>query len=168
MNEKLGERWFRDVFIKQCGPERPQLLILDVHSSYETLGLLELAMAEQRHIVCLSQHTTHILQPLDRSAFGPFNKAYNAACSEFLSESQYHVVNKSSFLSLFKKAFDEDMMEENIHNGLKVCGIVPFLSRRNHPETYHPSVLSDIPTSALPKSPTSQVPSHSPRQSASV
>lgn len=43
MNEEIGEFWFRDVFLKNCGTERPQLL-LDGHSSHETLGLLELAV----------------------------------------------------------------------------------------------------------------------------
>jgi hypothetical protein len=40
MNEEIGEQWFKDVFLKQCGPKRRQLLILDDHSSHETLRLL--------------------------------------------------------------------------------------------------------------------------------
>ncbi|XP_062582083.1 uncharacterized protein LOC134243872 [Saccostrea cucullata] len=57
MTEELGERWFRDVFLKNCGPERPQLLILDGHSSHETLGLLELAMKENIYNICLLSPT---------------------------------------------------------------------------------------------------------------
>jgi hypothetical protein len=53
MTEELGEKWFRDVFLKQCGPERPQLLLLDGHSSHETLGLLELAVRENIQVLCL-------------------------------------------------------------------------------------------------------------------
>lgn len=75
INEEIAEKWFREVFLQHCGPERPQLLLLDGHSSHESLGLLELAIHENIEIFCLPPHTTHALQPLDRSVFGPFNKA---------------------------------------------------------------------------------------------
>ena len=30
MNDELGEKWFQQVFLEHCGPQRPQLIILDV------------------------------------------------------------------------------------------------------------------------------------------
>ena len=45
MTDEIGELWFKEVFLANCGSERPQVLILDGHSSHETLALLELAMA---------------------------------------------------------------------------------------------------------------------------
>lgn len=47
MTDELGERWFRNIFLKICGPERPQLLLLDGHSSHVSLGTLELAIANR-------------------------------------------------------------------------------------------------------------------------
>lgn len=44
MNDEIGERWFEDVFLMECGKERPQLLILDGHSSHESLSIIELAI----------------------------------------------------------------------------------------------------------------------------
>lgn len=114
INEEIAEKWFREVFLQHCGPERPQLLLLDGHSSHESLGLLELAIHENIEIFCLPPHTTHALQPLDRSVFGPFNKAYDTACSEFLSQAPYHAVNKQTFPSLFKKAWESGVNKENI------------------------------------------------------
>lgn len=46
MEDALGELWFRDHFLKSCGPDRPQLILLDSHSSHETLWLLEAAQAK--------------------------------------------------------------------------------------------------------------------------
>ena len=46
MVDLLGEEWFKCCFLKYCGPSRPQLLILDGHSSHESLGLLELANSQ--------------------------------------------------------------------------------------------------------------------------
>ncbi|XP_069112283.1 tigger transposable element-derived protein 6-like [Argopecten irradians] len=168
MTEELGERWFRDVFLKQCGPERPQLLLLDGHSSHETLGILEMAVANHIHVFCLPPHTTHMLQPLDRSVFGPFNRAYNQACSEFLAESAYHVVNKGSFPQLFKKAWDVGVSPNNIVSGFKACGIVPLNPQAVPAAAYQPSVATDLPhksdnripiaTTATSTSPMSSVP----------
>ncbi|XP_045210605.2 jerky protein homolog-like [Mercenaria mercenaria] len=61
MDDNLGERWFNEVFLEFCGSERPQLLILDGHSSHETLGILMRAMEENIHILALPPHTTHAL-----------------------------------------------------------------------------------------------------------
>ena len=59
MTEELGEKWFRDVFLKQCGTELAQLLLLDGHSSHESLGLLELAVAVTENIQILCLHPSH-------------------------------------------------------------------------------------------------------------
>jgi hypothetical protein len=53
MTDALGEIWFRDIFLKHCGSARPQLLILDGHSSHETLAILDMAMQENIHILSL-------------------------------------------------------------------------------------------------------------------
>ena len=59
MTEELGEKWFRDVFLKQCGTELAQLLLLDGHSSHESPGLLELAVAVTENIQVLCLHPSH-------------------------------------------------------------------------------------------------------------
>ena len=104
MNDALGEVWFREIFLKNCGDARPQLLILDGHSSHETLAILELALQENIHILSLPPHTTHVLQPLDRTVFGPLNTAYNSVCSEYLGQNALNTVNKWTFQGLFNKA----------------------------------------------------------------
>ncbi|KAL8578093.1 hypothetical protein ACOMHN_055413 [Nucella lapillus] len=46
MNDSLGVQWFEKVFLRHCGGERPQLLILNSHSSHEVMELLEKAKEE--------------------------------------------------------------------------------------------------------------------------
>ena len=46
MDKTLGCGSFETVFLKECGAERPQLLIIDSHYSHEPLDLLECAMRE--------------------------------------------------------------------------------------------------------------------------
>ncbi|XP_069114296.1 uncharacterized protein [Argopecten irradians] len=114
-----------------------------MYSLHETLGLLEMAVQNNVHIFCLPPHTTHMLQPLDRSVFGPFNKQYNEACSEFLAKSAYHVVNKGSFPALFRKAWDNEVSGQNIVSGFRARGIVPFNPQAVPAAAYQPSAATD-------------------------
>jgi transposase len=139
INDDIGSKWFTEVFLRHCGPHRPQLLILDGHGSHETLSILEKAEQENITILALPPHTTHFLQPLDRSVFGPFNKAYNRYCSEFLSDHPCNLVNKWTFPGLFSKAWVTAMTKQNIVNGFRGCGIYP-LNKAAVPESaYLPS-----------------------------
>ena len=126
MNDTIGEKWFRNVFLKNCGDQRPLLLILDGQSSHEYLAILDCALANNVLILSLPPHTTHSLQPLDRSLFGPFSAAYNAACSEFMSENVLNMVKKRSFPGLIKIAWEKSFTEQNIRNGFEACGIYPL------------------------------------------
>ncbi|GFR59263.1 DDE-domain-containing protein [Elysia marginata] len=96
----MGEEWFRHVFLRHCGPARPQVRLLDSHSSHEVVELLHLAWKENIHLVALLPHTTQELQPLDKVVFGPFYKTYSRACAEFMSARTAHIVNKATWPKL--------------------------------------------------------------------
>lgn len=89
-------------------------------------------------------HTTHFLQPLDRSLFGPFNKAFNKFCSDFLSKSALNIINKWTFPSLFKSAWENGVTSENIVSGFRACGIYPFNPHAIPISAYLPSLASDV------------------------
>lgn len=71
MCDLLREMWFWQVFIPNNVPKRPQLLVLDSHSSHEDLGLLQEAVKENI-ILAMPPHTSHHLQPSDKCVFVPF------------------------------------------------------------------------------------------------
>ncbi|KAK3108839.1 hypothetical protein FSP39_017026 [Pinctada imbricata] len=148
MTDELGELWFKEIFLAECGPERPQLLILDGHSSHETLAIIELAMEENIAILCLPPHTTHVLQPLDRSVFGPLNTAYNTACSEYLNENILNNVSKWSFPGLFNTAWEKAVTTTIIQSGFKACGIVPYNPSAVPDDMVAPSIPTDVPLQA--------------------
>ena len=150
MNDTIGEKWFRNVFLKNCGDQRPLLLILDGHSSHESLAILKCALANNLHILSLLPHITHSLQPLDRSVFGPFSAAYNAACSEFMSEDVLHMVNKWSFPGLIKITWEKSFTEQNIMSGFEACAIYPFNRHKVSAAAYAPSIPTDTPVCEVP------------------
>ena len=143
MEDVLGVEWFRNVFLANCGPQRPQLLLLDSHSSHEVLGLLEKAKEEDIHIFTFPPHTTHYLQPLDRSCFGPLSAKYNQVCSIHLAKDPCNEVTKRSFPGLFAKAWDLAMTPANVKAGFAASGIYPFNPAAVPSSAYSPSVPFD-------------------------
>ena len=145
ITEDIGENWFDEVFLKHCGPKRPQLPIFDGHSSHETLAIIERAMEENIALISLPPHCTHYLQPLDRSVFGPFKTSYNDHCSDFMSEHPLHVVNKWTFPSLLNNAWQSAFTEANIRSGFASCGICPVNRNAIPDSAFAPSASTDIP-----------------------
>ncbi|KAL8593856.1 hypothetical protein ACOMHN_018068 [Nucella lapillus] len=140
MNDSLGVQWFEKVFLRHCGGERPQLLILDSHSSHEVLELLDKAKEEEIYIYTLPPHTTHHLQPLDRAVLGPLKKAYNVVCTEFMSESPARSVNKASWPELFRAAWEATLTRKDlIQKAFSATGIYPFNPKAVLEEAFMPS-----------------------------
>lgn len=147
MTDALGEQWFEEVFLKYCGPHRPQLLILDSHRSHEVLGLLQMAKANGIHILALPPHTTAWLQPLDRTVFGPLSRSYNKVCSEFLGNNPCNLINKATWPALFSSAWESSVTPNNIKAGFKACGIYPVDLGAIPDQAFHTSIPFDIPLS---------------------
>lgn len=147
MTDALGEQWFEEVFLKYCGPHRPQLLILDSHRSHEVLGLLQMAKANGIHILALPPHTTAWLQPLDRTVFGPLSRSYNKVCSEYLSKNPSNLINKATWPALFSSAWESSVTPNNIKAGFKACGIFPVNLGAIPDQAFHTSIPFDIPLS---------------------
>ena len=129
MEDALAEDWFQNVFLAECGPERPQLLILDNHHSHEVLGLLERAKREDIHIIAFPAHTTSKLCPLDVSCFSPLKRAYSRVVTEWMGQSPLHQMTKWQWPQLFGQKYTNAMTPNNIMGGFKATGIFPFNSR---------------------------------------
>ncbi|RUS72130.1 hypothetical protein EGW08_020103 [Elysia chlorotica] len=120
-------RWTRrnNVFLKHCGPARPQLLVPDSHHSHEMLDMLELAQQEDIHVMALPPHTTHALQLLDKVVFKPFKTAYKRVCTEFLARHPSLTINKATWPRLLKQTWDSTMREGLLKKTFEATGIYP-------------------------------------------
>ena len=47
MDKHLFTEWFKRIFLRNCGSERPVLLLLDNHDSHLSYEVLDLAMKNQ-------------------------------------------------------------------------------------------------------------------------
>ena len=71
INSEVYLEWF-NFFAKNIPPARPIILTQDGHASHMSIPLIEVARANNVHILCLPVHTTHLLQPLDVGVFKSF------------------------------------------------------------------------------------------------
>ena len=56
-------------FLANIPPTQPVMLIEDGHASHISIEVIKLAHSSDVHLLCLSAHTTHNLQPLDVAVF---------------------------------------------------------------------------------------------------
>jgi hypothetical protein len=85
-NERLFIE-FLDYLIEHAKPskEEPVLLFLDNHESHVNVPVIKKGRDTVVIMVTFPPHTSHKLQPLDRTVFGSFKLHYNRAVSDWMS-----------------------------------------------------------------------------------
>jgi len=121
------------------------ILIVDGHASHvKSLEVLDYANENNITLICLPPHTTHYLQPLDRSFFKPLKVYYDQACRSFISNHPGRSITKLQFSTLLNQAWGKAATTETGTNGFRICGIYP-VNRQAIPEhAYAPSGVSEI------------------------
>ena len=75
-----------------CNNENRALLILDNHESHVSMASIQLAKQNGLILLTIPPHTSHRLQPLDRSVFGPLKSKYNQAMDEWMRSNPGKIV----------------------------------------------------------------------------
>lgn len=125
------ERLFLDFlehFIGHVKPttDKPVLLILDNHETHISIESLDLAKENGVVMLTFPPHTSHKLQPLDRTVFGPYKTYYNSAMSGWMLSNPGRPNQIYDVAGLIGSAYNKAFTKENIEKGFKVTGIFPF------------------------------------------
>ncbi len=121
INTDLFLQWF-SFFLSSIPPARPVLLVMDGHGSHMSIELIELARANDVHLLCLPSHTTHILQPLDVGVFKSFKANFSKACSRYLAANPGKVITSDKLSSLVAESWPNCFTALNIMSGFKKTG----------------------------------------------
>jgi DDE superfamily endonuclease len=159
MNTDLFTHWFKNGFLKWTeGQPRPLLLIFDGHMTHISLAVLELAIANEVHILCLPAHCSHLLQPLDVGVFKSAKDEWRKILKEWYKDSRMKSIDKGQFSKLLAKLYNR-MKPHHATSGFSKCGVFPFDPNAIADDKLAPAATFDRPE---PRS------SNDPRQTASA
>ena len=140
---------FLDHFIAHAHPSKDNqvVLLMDNRASHISIDAIGKAKENGIHLVTFHPHTTHKIQPLDRTVFSPFKTNYNNAVTNFMISSEnagkpitiYHIAELAGMA--YTKAFTPS----SIINGFKVCGLYPLNPDIFSEEDFLPSSVTDRP-----------------------
>lgn len=119
---------FLNHFIKyvRCSKENMVLLVLDNHDSHISIASLNLAKDNGIVLLTFPPHTSHKLQPLDRTVYGPLKRYYNTAADEWLLTHPGHPISIYDIAEIVGKAYPLAFTSSNISKGFQVSGIFPL------------------------------------------
>lgn len=106
INKDFFVKWLQH-FTKFTRPskESPVLLLLDGHSSHTTLAVTHFCRDHNIYLISSPPHTTHKLQPLDRTFMKPFKTAYYERCDSWMRANAGARITDYDIAGLVAKVF---------------------------------------------------------------
>lgn len=146
MNSDFFLQWLRH-FMKFARPsnESPVLILLDGHCSHKSLDVINFCRAHYIHLISSPPHTTHKLQPLDRTFMKPFKNAYHERCDLWLRANAGARITDYDIAGLVGEAFTKVARLDIAVSGFKCTGIYPFNKSIFSDLDYLPSDMTNMP-----------------------
>jgi hypothetical protein len=119
---------------------KPLLLIYDGSQTHIDSEALIHAKSLGIEILCLPANTTHRLQPLDRSCFGPFSRKWKSACFNYRLHNNNQGIARKDIIPILKNAYNATITSNNIVSGFRSCGIWPFNRAAIDKKDFAPSI----------------------------
>lgn len=137
--------WLKHFQSKVCSSiENPILLILDNHCSHISLPIYEFCKNHGIVMVSIPPHTSHKLQPLDLTLFGPLKNAYSKQCNLFLKRKimdgeKENKLTPYDIAEVFKLAYEQVANVEKGVSGFLAAGICPLNSEKFDENDFAPA-----------------------------
>ena len=135
INGFIFEKWLA-AFIKLTHPTNaePVLLIVDGHSSHKEYAVIQMARKNNVHMLSLPPHSTHKMQPLDRTIMGPFKNMFSEQCSLWMRKNHFQRITEFEIAGLVNHAFTKICRMDLAKSGFECSGIHPI----------NPNIFTDI------------------------
>ena len=107
-------------------PAGPVLLIVDGHRSHVSEEVADKVEELGIELMCLPSNTTHELQPMDKSFFGPFKRYFDEEVSSFIRLNPGKAITKGpTFEKVFRSAYSRAAKSSTLVNGFRATGMFP-------------------------------------------
>ena len=146
MVESTFIEWFKH-FLKHAKPttDEPMMLLLDNHKTHLSIEFIDLAKENGVTVVTFPPHTSHKMQPLDVSVYGPFKRAYNREIDSWLVSNPGKTVSIYEVAEISGKAWSKAGAPINIMAGFASAGIHPFQPDKWTDDDFSLSQVTDRP-----------------------
>ena len=107
-------------------PTHRHLLVVDGHNSHVTLEVVQKAMDVGLDIITLPSHTSHRLQPLDVSIFGPFKRSFKRYRDAWTLRNKGRGATKQVLAQWVSAGLQRALTVSNIQASFRSTGIWPL------------------------------------------
>lgn len=135
-------------FVRPCA-ENKILVIVDGHQSHKSLEAIELARANHITMITLPPHTSHRLQPLDITFFGPLKSNYNKEIDKWMLNNPGKRVTDYDINEIFTPAYLKTVNGAKAATGFRVSGICPFNPDVFNNDDFAASLTTDQPQQSV-------------------
>lgn len=139
--------WFEH-FLHHARPTKqdPVLLILDGHATHtRNLTLLEMARANNVHILVIPPHTSHRLQALDVGFMKPFSTFYSQTASTWLRNNPGKVITLQDISPIFGESYMGAATTQTAVSAFRSTGVCPFNPHIFPEETFEAAETTNRP-----------------------
>lgn len=126
-------------------PESPILVIMDNHETHISIPIIDKAKDNGIVLLTLHPHTSHKMQPLDRSVFGPYKVFYNKAAENWMLANPGKPITIYDVAGIAGKAYLQAFNPTNIIKGFEVSGLWPVNVNIFPEEDFLQSYVTDRP-----------------------
>lgn len=145
-NEGIFFQWLKHFQSKtNSDPENRVLLILDNHNSHISYEIYNFCRDKGILMLSLPPHTSHKLQPLDLTFFGPFKSSYSYQCTLFLKNkmldknSEEYKITEYDIAEIFNLAYSQVANIDKALSGFRSAGIYPLNPEKFSLEDFAPA-----------------------------
>ena len=131
--------------VDELGPEKNNILLMDSHNSHTfNFQFIQLMNTNNIHVLALSAHTTHCLQPLDDVPFANFKGSWYEGVRKYVRSSGAKKLSKAEFFNVFSPAWVKAITVNQIKAGFRNTGVWPVDRKAISDSKIGPSLQQDV------------------------
>ncbi len=131
INNELNLVWIQKCFnseTKICQKDEYWMLLINDHASHITTQMIDYCISQKIILLCLSTHTTHLLQSLDVKVFASLVTVYKTHVQRVTWLEISYLIDKINFLKLYQLTRHKTITSLNIRKTWTVTELLSFSS----------------------------------------